>query len=293
MRIAIASAIAAWGLDDDLPPLLDACSRAGLHAEVLAWDDPTVSWRRFDAVLLRSTWDYCERLPAFLDWCIDVAEQTRLFNPLEIVRWNCDKHYLAKLAEAGVPTVPSEFLEPGDDPAGFAEHGEFVVKPAVGAGSRDAQRYLHDERGRAIEHARRLLDAGRSVLVQPYLAGVDERGETAVIFIDGHDSHAIRKGPLLARGGAATNHLFAPEAIRPRVASEIELETARRVVEALPFARPLYARVDLLPSADGPRLLELELIEPSLFFHAGKDAADRLVAALVARIKTTGAPGGH
>jgi glutathione synthase/RimK-type ligase-like ATP-grasp enzyme len=284
MRIALATAIAAFALDDDLPPLREAFARAGIEAEVLAWDDPTVSWQRFDAVLLRSTWDYCERLPPFLDWCEQVAEASRLFNPLDLVRWNIDKHYLAALAERGAAIVPSAFIEPGEDPAGFADHDEFVVKPAIGAGSRDARRFQRSERGEAARHAATLLDAGRSVLVQPYLAGVDERGETALIFIDGHYAHAIRKGPLLPRSAPATGQLFATEDIRPRVASEAEFEAAERVLAALPFPRPLYARVDLLPSAQGPLLLELELVEPSLFFQAGKDAADRLVAALLQRV---------
>lgn len=284
MRIALATAIAAFALDDDLAPLREAFARAGLSCEVLAWDDPTVSWRRFDAVLLRSTWDYCERLPAFLGWCEQVAAHALLLNPLDLVRWNIDKHYLAALAARGAAVVPSEFIEPGADPAGFADHAEFVIKPAVGAGSRDARRFLRDERVEAIAHAARLLDAGRSVLVQPYLAGVDERGETALIYIDGHYAHAIRKGPLLPRGAAATSALFAAEDIRPRVASENEFQAAERVLDALPFPRPLYARVDLLPSEHGPLLLELELIEPSLFFQSGKDAADRLVAAVAQRI---------
>jgi len=284
MRIALATAIAAFTRDDDLPPLVDAFARAGVRAEVLAWDDPTVSWSRFDAVLLRSTWDYCERLAEFLGWCERVAAQTRLVNPLAVVRWNTDKHYLAELARHGVAIVPSEFIEPGEDPSGFADHAEFVVKPAIGAGSRDAQRFLRTEREQAVRHAARLLAAGRSVLVQPYIDGVDERGETALIFIDGHDSHAIRKGALLQRGAPPTDQLSAPETIRPRVASEAEYEAAHRVLDALPFPTPLYARVDLLPSPDGPLLLELEMVEPSLFFHAGKDAADRLALALLQRI---------
>ena len=111
MRIALATAIAAWGHDIDMPPLQAAFARAGVSAEVLAWDDPTVAWSRFDAVLLRSTWDYTQRLPDFLAWCERVAAQTRLLNPPATVRWNTDKHYLADLAARGVPVVPSIFIE--------------------------------------------------------------------------------------------------------------------------------------------------------------------------------------
>ena len=281
MRIALVSAIAAAGLDADLAPLQDALHQAGAAADVVAWDDPTVSWSRFDAALLRSTWDYTERLPEFLAWCERIDAATRLLNPLSIVRWSIDKHYLAELAKAGAPVIPSAFLEPGDDPASLPEHAEFVVKPAVGAGSRDTQRYVAAERGQAVEHARRLLDAGRSVLVQPYIAGVDERGETALIYIGGHDSHAIRKGPLLRRGEGPTDALFAAEDIRPRVAQEAEYRAAEQILDAMPFPRPLYARVDLLPGPDGPLLLELELVEPSLFFHTCKHSAARMAQAVL------------
>jgi glutathione synthase/RimK-type ligase-like ATP-grasp enzyme len=287
MRIALVTAIAAAGLDDDLAPLQDALQHAGAIAEIVAWDDPTVSWSRFDAALLRSTWDYTERLTEFLAWCERIDAQTRLLNPLPVVRWGTDKHYLAELARAGAPVIPSAFLEPGDDPSALPQHDEFVVKPAVGAGSRDTQRYVAAERAQAIEHARRLLDGGRSVLVQPYIAGVDERGETALVYIGGHDSHAIRKGPLLRRGEGPTDALFAAEDIRPRVAQDAEYRAAEAILAALPFARPLYARVDLLPGPDGPLLLELELVEPSLFFHSCRDSAARMARAVLDELAST------
>jgi O-ureido-D-serine cyclo-ligase len=136
-RLALATAIAAAGLDDDLSPLLDACTRAGIDTQVRAWDDPSVAWGRFDAVLLRSTWDYTDRLREFLDWCALVSTQTRLLNPLPVVLWNTDKHYLADLAAHGVDVVATSFVEPDMEPlpslqAFLAAHEqvtEFVVKP--------------------------------------------------------------------------------------------------------------------------------------------------------------------
>ncbi|HAI59410.1 MAG TPA: hypothetical protein DCM32_05980 [Xanthomonadaceae bacterium] len=280
MRIALATAIAAFALDDDLPPLRDALRARGHAAEAIAWDDPTVSWSRFDLVLLRSTWNYTERPAEFLGWCEAVAGKTRLVNPPALVRWNTDKRYLADLAGAGVPVIPSHYLAPGDDPASFPPHPEFVVKPCIGAGSRDTQRYTAPNRAAAVAHAKRLLDAGRHVLVQPYLEAVDTAGETALLFFAGRYSHAIRKGPLLQRDGHATRALFAPEAITPREPSAAEIEVAHRALAAIPGGAPLYARVDLLPSADGPQLLELELTEPSLFFAHAPGSAERFVAAI-------------
>jgi len=283
-RICLATAIAATGLDDDQTPLLEAFARQGATAEVRAWDDPTVSWSRYAAVLLRSTWDYSERHPEFLTWCAAVSGLDVLLNPLEVVRWSSDKHYLADLARAGVAIIPAHFAEPGDDPERLPSFDEFVVKPAIGAGSRDTQRYLASQREAAMAHARRLLDGGRSVLLQPYLSGVDSYGETGMIFIDGRYSHAIRKGPLLKRNGAPTSDLFATENIGPRIASEPEHALAQQVLAALPFETPLYARIDLLPAADGPKVLELELVEPSLFFATAPGAADRLAEATLRRV---------
>jgi hypothetical protein len=282
--LALATAISAGGLDEDLHPLQDACIAAGLRADIVAWDDPTVSWSRFDAVLLRSTWDYTQRLPEFLAWCERVSGLTKLLNPLEVVRWNTDKHYLGELSKRGVPVIESHYFEIGDDPASMPAFDEFVVKPCVGAGSRGAKRFVAKERAQAIEHARELLATGYSVLVQPYLAQVDEVGETALLFFDGRYSHAIRKAPLLRRGEAPTSALFAAERIAARTPSEEERAVAKRVLAALPFERLTYARVDLLPSPAGPQLLELELTEPSLFFTTAPGAADRFAEVLRARL---------
>ena len=284
MKLALATAIAAMSLDEDLAPLRAACGAAGIDAEVLAWDDPTVGWARFDAVLLRSTWDYMDHLPAFLAWCEHVDRVSTLWNSPDVVRWNTDKRYLGDLAGRGVPVIESHFLAPGDDPAALPDFDEFVVKPTVSAGSRDTQRYARAERGAAVAHARRLLDAGRHVLVQPYLREVDSAGETALLFFDGEFSHAIRKAPLLKRGDAPTAHLFAPERIQPRQPSEAEHHVAAQVLAALPFGPLPYARVDLLPSPTGPQLLELELTEPSVFLPFGEGAAARFAAVLAKRL---------
>jgi O-ureido-D-serine cyclo-ligase len=281
-RVALVSARAARGLDEDLPPLLAAFEGAGLEAAVTDWDDPEVDWAGFRLAILRSTWDYAERFAEFLAWAQRTAKLTTLVNPPPVIHWNTDKHYLGELARAGVPTVPTQFVEPGGHAAGalaeFLREGiaEWVVKPAIGAGSRDAARYARGEDGAASKHIERLLDAGRSVLLQPYLDQIDLHGETALIYLAGRFSHAIRKGPLLQRGTAPTDALFAAEQITPRMPGADELQVAARALAALPFAAPLYARVDLIRSQDArPCLLELELTEPSLFFTHAPGAAER------------------
>jgi hypothetical protein len=280
----LVSARAARHLDEDLPPLLAALADAGVDAAVADWDDLEVDWAAYRLAVLRSTWDYAERLPEFLAWADRTARITQLNNPPAVIHWNTDKHYLAELARADVPIVPTRFVEPGQRAAGELDRflgeqtaAEWVVKPAVGAGSRDAARYARGDERAAAAHLERLLDAGRSMMLQPYLDSVDSHGETALIYFGGRFSHAVRKGPLLRRGAVPTGALFLEEQITPRAPAEDELRVADRVLSALPFAAPLYARVDLIRSKAGePRLLELELTEPSLFFAHARGAAGRL-----------------
>jgi len=284
--IALVTARAARDLDEDLAPLFATLSGAGAAVRVVEWDDAEINWSQFDLALLRSTWDYSVRLPEFLDWAERVSKSTRLVNPAPVVRWNTDKHYLAELLQADVRTVPSAFVEPGESASRamnefLVQHAasEFVVKPAISSGSRDAQRYGRRQLDIAKLHIRRLQDANRSVVLQPYLERVDAEGETALIYFDGRFSHAIRKGPLLLRGEASTRALFAAEQISPRVPRLDELRTGERALAAIPFATPLYARVDLIRDADGtPRVLELELTEPSLFLTYAAGSVERLAA---------------
>jgi glutathione synthase/RimK-type ligase-like ATP-grasp enzyme len=283
-RIALVSARAAASLDEDLPPLLAALQKLGAKPFVACWDDPQVDWAACELAVLRSTWDYAERVSEFLRWGEHVAALTQLINPLPLVRWNTDKHYLHELARAGVPTVPSHFIEPGSAfvraiAAFLAAHGEpeVVVKPAVGAGSRDAQRHSRTELAAITSHVRRLLASGRSALLQPYLERVNEQGESALIYLGGRFSHGVRKGPLLQRDAGSTPLLFATEDIRARAPSAAEQQVAEQVLGAMPRADWLYARVDLIrDAADRPCLLELELTEPSLFFQHAPHAAERL-----------------
>jgi glutathione synthase/RimK-type ligase-like ATP-grasp enzyme len=286
-RIALVTAQEARALDADLLPLAKALHHIGVEAHIVCWDE-ALEWSGFDMLLLRSTWDYMSRLGEFLSWAERAARVAPLVNSLPMVRWNIDKHYLGALAQAGVPVVPTTFLEPGADVAATLEHflaraecAELVVKPAIGVGSRDAQRHRREARAAAVAHAGRLLAAGRSALLQPYLSRVDEEGEAALIFFGGEFSHSIRKGALLRPDGSATAALFAPETISPRTAAADELALARQALAALPFGTPLYARVDLIRAAGGqPLLLELELIEPSLFFIHAPQAADRFAACI-------------
>lgn len=281
-RVALATASAARHLDDDLPLLTRALRALGAEVTVADWDDASVDWSAADVVVVRSTWDYTTRLGEFIRWAERVSASTRLDNPLEVIRWNTDKHYLADLADAGVPVVATSYVEPGGE-AALPDADEVVVKPAVSAGARDTARYRTDgpqARQAALAHVRRITAAGRTALVQPYLAGIDAHGETAVVVVGGTVSHVLVKEPMLEVGSAARSGRTAAERIAPRAPSAAELAVAGAAVSAardlLGTGPLLYTRVDLIPGPDGaPRLLELELTEPSLFHTHAPGSAER------------------
>ena len=291
--VAIATCAELPDLDDDERPLITALAEVGIEAVPVVWDDAAVDWPSFDAVVIRATWDYSKRHDEFVAWARLVAGVTTLLNPASVVAWNTDKRYLRDLDAAGVPIVPTQFIElDADDqswqpPAGFEE---FVVKPVVSAGSRDTMRYSPITSGDApARHVRRLLDGGEAVMIQPYLEAVDTIGETALIFIGGEFSHAIRKGQMLSRDteGQTVAGLYVQEDIQSRVATDAERAVAAAALAVIPGGseQVLFARVDVLPDASGaPVVLELELTEPSLFFQHEDAAAGRLAAAILARL---------
>jgi len=278
--VALVTALPARALDDDLPPLSAALARRGLAHEVVVWDDPEVDWRRFRAVVVRSTWDYPARRDVFLAWAARVAAQAPLYNPPAVLCWTTDKRYLAELDAAGVAIVPTRWCPPGTRPELPA--APFVVKPAIGAGSVGAARFTADEHAAAAAHVARLHAGGQVAVIQPYLQAVESAGETALIFVAGAFSHAIRKAALLVPGLRLVDGLYAAEQTQPARASADQLALARAALAAAPGDAPLlYARVDLIPDdAGAPRVLELELCEPSLFLSHGEGAADRLAAAI-------------
>jgi hypothetical protein len=280
-RLAWVTARGARGRDDDEPLALAALAAAGVRADVVDWDDPEVPWAGYDRAVLRSTWDYPERLAEFLAWLDRTAAVTDLRNPADVVRWNVDKHYLAELAAAGLPVVPTAFADPGAAPA-FPD-GEFVVKPAVGAGSRDAASYGPDQHEAALAHVARLHGRGASVVLQPLLASVARDGEWPLVFLGGAFSHAASKRVTLPRAGLVED-LFAAETTAPHEPDAEQLAVAGAAVALVAerFGPPAYARVDLVRDDDGrPRVLELELVEPSLFLpEGGPGAVRRLVDAI-------------
>ncbi|MGA0222622.1 MAG: ATP-grasp domain-containing protein [Candidatus Nanopelagicales bacterium] len=291
IRVGLATCAALPNGDEDESLLAAALNDRGVDTEWVVWSasDPDAMGERFDAVVIRSTWDYVDDREAFVGWV--EACTAPVWNSASVVRWNSDKRYMLDLLEAGVPTVPTHIVATLDQdwsvPQGCEE---IVVKPAVGAGSRGAQRFrVADEINEARHHAGAIIDSGNTAVVQPYLASVDSGSETALIHIDGQFSHSVSKGPLLRRDGSGewVEGLYLAEDIDHREVGEQQLVVARAALEAAPPGDVLYARVDLVDDDNGaPMVLELELIEPSLFFAFDAGSAQKMADAIVARATT-------
>ena len=224
----------------------------GVRVTPAVWDDPSVDWEQFDASIIRSTWDYTEDRDGFVGWARSVP---RLLNPVEIVAWNTDKRYLEGLAATGIPAVPTTWISSSDG-IDLPAKGVSVVKPSIGAGSIDAERYdLGDTsyRDLATAHVHRLTDSGRTVMLQPFAHAIDDVGETAVILIDGRFSHAVRKGAMLGKADVVADARYLDEEITRSTATDDQIELAMRAVAAVPIDTGplLYARVDMVPGSNG------------------------------------------
>ncbi|MDA4103659.1 glutathione synthase/ribosomal protein S6 modification enzyme [Mycolicibacterium monacense DSM 44395] len=272
-RIVLAGCPALPEGDGDDDGLVDALRTRGLHARWLAWDDPAVL--DADLVILRATWDYIDRLDEFKVW---TRQGRNLLNSPDVVAWNTDKRYLVELAQRGVPTVPTRHFGSGDRVV--VPDGEVVVKPAVGGGSVGAQRFT--DPAAAAAHAAHLQAQGRAVLVQPYDARV-EYGETALVFLGSAQSHAFTKAAILPPEGPPVFDVSGTYALETLAPAEPDFELwelghaalgAAAAALGMEAAEFLYARVDVIGDREDARVLEVELVEPSLGWRQ-LDAATR------------------
>lgn len=270
--------------DPDEPLLLAAFHQAGVPARLVAWDDPEVDWAATPLTVIRSTWNYYRFHDDFIDWTERVARHSELHNPASLVLWNSHKAYLLDLHERGLPVVPTVLLESGVivPPVAelMAERGwtRAVLKPAVSAGSFQTHVISHDTVDQTFVD--RLLDE-RDLLLQPWVASVTDYGERSLVFIDGELTHSIRKSPRFAGEHESVSGALPVE--------PPEHALATRVLDSL--GQPLlYARVDLARDDDGqPMLMELEVIEPSLFFRQHPPALTAFVEAVRRRLPTRSA----
>lgn len=284
-RIALATYAGAPDLAPDDRLLIPALARLGIEAAPAVWSDRSVAWRAFDAVVLRSSWDYHLKYEEFRAWLRTLEHaQVRLWNLPSTIRWNADKRYLLDLARRGVATIPTMIAARGhpeavaDIAAAEAWH-RFVIKPAVSASGYEtyALRRPLDDGARAC--IARVCAIG-DVLVQPFADEVADTGELSLTFFDGTFSHATIKRARAGEFRVQTEH---GGTVHPTTADHRLVAQALDVIRSLDEC-PLYARVDGIARGDAFLVMELELIEPNVFMTYCPEAADRFAAAIQSRL---------
>jgi glutathione synthase/RimK-type ligase-like ATP-grasp enzyme len=272
---------------DDDRYLVDALVRRGVAVDERSWSDPTARWERYDAVIVRSCWDYFHQPAAFHRW-LDTLEVSgaRVFNGTPTLRWNADKAYLRDLDARGVPVIPTLWMDHGtssslDEVRKRTGWSELVVKPAVSGG---AHRTWRASPGDLADDERlATMAADGTVLIQPLVDEIESEGEWSLVFLDGQFSHAVIKRPRSGDFRVQKEHGGTFEPIVPP--ASIIADAAHALGAACPEGEvPLYARVDGCVVDGTLMLMELELLEPELFLRTDPAAGDRLAAALLARL---------
>ena len=267
--------------DLDIPFAIKAAEQLEIDLVFANWNDKSIAWESFDAAVIRSAWDYVPVRDEFLQFAKNVETKTKLFNSYDVMRWNTDKKYLSNLENKGVPIIPTKFASNIDEamPAvswafGIAE--AIAIKPTVGAGARLAGKATTE--AEAIEFVKRILEAKRTAIIQPYISSVDDEGEKAIIVINGEISHVAKKVPALTKGGHgdAAGQLEITNEIRDIV------KTISNAVNE--WDDLLFARVDVVRMGEKLVLMELELTEPWLFMQFRPEAGVNLFKALKQRI---------
>jgi hypothetical protein len=299
MRVAFVTTIDQDAIHDDVdfPLQIVAFADSGIDLIQAPWEDRTIDWDSFDLVVVRSPWNYVDRLDDFRHWLDARRPMTTIHNAVSLIEWNMDKRYLAALAAHGVPVVPTVFVQAIEEfQAAIASAGssEIVVKPSVSAGSRLTGRFASDDSA-AEELANRILSEGATVMVQPFASRIDVQGEIGTVLFDGVASHSFRKAALLAEGGALVGGEYREEImaiVAPgdilavvEVASTVATTIARESGWLAANEELLYGRYDVVRLDDGsPALLEAELFEPCFFLPTDSEAPRRFVDAVIRRL---------
>ena len=275
-----------WFIDDDL--VHEPLKKLGWSIENIAWKS-MVDWNQFDIVVMRSTWDYQNDIPRFLDTLEAIeSSSATLFNSLETVRWNIDKGYLLELRNQGVPivqTIKFDHLTERDLQHALQEfsNDEIIVKPIVGANADDTFRVSIATAPAKISEILNVFHA-KSGFLQPFVKSVVEEGEYSVIYINGQISHVILK--TVGKGDFRVQEEHGGGVVPVTDPDEHLKATAGQVIKHVPFDT-MYARVDLVRTNDNRfALMELELIEPALYFRFDKNSANRFAEAIEGRYES-------
>lgn len=259
----------------------DALSVSDVSVCAAPWNGLSAPFKGADLIVVRSTWDYPHQADAFTKWLYGLSDGAVVVNSPSLMVWNMTKVYLESLRKVGAPLPPTHFVRPeakaifnAVEALGVAEA---VVKPVIGA---TASGLSVVRRGEMADFEAAAAKLGRDGLVQPLIKQIKTHGETSLIYIDGHFTHAVLKRPKQGDirvqsdfGGTAT-------AIDPPL---WVIGEGERILKMLP-EQPTYARVDVVILDETLQLMEVEVIEPELFFTHAPKAADRFAAALLKKM---------
>lgn len=266
--------------DQQLIPELEAL---GISAQFVIWDDPTVDWSKADLAVIRSTWDYFLKYPDFLHWLDTVSRQTRLMNPVETIKWNLHKAYQQELIRQGVRCVETVWVRENtsmDITELIKQHhwNRFVIKPAISAASYATRRFTINELQQAQQHLN-TFGANADMMIQPYLKSFDTQGETSLMFFNRVFSHAVQRQAALNASDPLSGYnelITVPESA---------IQFAHQILSLID-ADLLFARVDIsLGENHDHTLLELELVEPSLFLSYCDGAASKFVRVIADQVR--------
>ena len=266
--------------------LQEALAKRGIRTQRVDWSRPDVDWYGFAAVVLRTPWDYFDRFEAFSRWLGSLEAHPCLLNDLGTLRWNIDKHYLAELETAGIPIVPTRFVERGErtplcEAMESLDAASVVYKPAVSGAARETYRV---RRGQAAEHAERFaaLASERAMMVQPFMPSILEQGEVTVVAMQARPTHGLVKRAKAGDFRVQDDHGGTLHAHAP-AADELALAEAALGVRAV---TPVYGRVDMVRDEAGvARVMELELVEPELWLRLYPPAAEAFAAGIAAALQ--------
>jgi glutathione synthase/RimK-type ligase-like ATP-grasp enzyme len=277
MKIAFLSCddLSSYVVDDNY--LFDALKAEWpeLQYDVVSWSESKINWSTYDAAVLRTTWDYTHKRDLFLATLENIENSgCRVFNPIEIIKWNSHKSYMKALNKSGVSIIESYFLDEETVAtlnSKLSDDRNYVLKPIVGASAESIQILSKADLLQAISNLTKPSDW----FIQPFMPEVLE-GERSIFYFNSKFSHACKKVPKDGdfrvqeeHGGLITSYI--PESS--------ELEFSEMALKAI-GQNLLYSRIDFLKTKSGPQLIELELIEPSLYFRTDRQSASNFVSAL-------------
>ncbi|SFS08899.1 hypothetical protein SAMN05216570_2476 [Dyella sp. OK004] len=281
-RLAIATSDLVPGIHPDDAHLAATLRQLGIEPTACVWNDPAVDWAAFDAVLLRSTWDYFQHYAAFTRWLDRLPVPT--INDKPLVRWNSDKRYLLDLAAQGVDIIPTQIVPAKDLPhfLSVRRGQEVVVKPTVSGTAWHTARGAVGEA--SFEQAIAQLPLAFDYLVQPFLHEVVSDGEWSLLFFGGAYSHAVIKRPAAGDYRVQSDFGGTADLIEPDAALIASAQRALAATAALGHTEIAYARVDGVVVDGSFLLMELEMIEPFLHLEVQPKAAERFAAHVKQRL---------